>query len=262
VSLVVLFDIDGTLVDTAGSGRDAIEGALVEVFGTAGPIDELSFAGLTDPYIVRQLMLHAGFDDAEIDARLDALWAAYLGRLDAVLASRSSRLRVHPGVAALLDALQRVGAGVGLLTGNIEGGAHLKLGACGLAGRFGFGAFGSDAEDRDALPAIALGRAREALGRLAPPERTWVVGDTPRDIGCARAGGVRVLAVATGQFTVRDLRAIGPDHAVDTLADTELVLALLDGESRAAGEDATLAVGDGAASAAGNGEQEKGDGVA
>lgn len=229
VSLVVLFDIDGTLVDTAGSGRDAIEGALVEVFGTAGPIDELSFAGLTDPWIVRRLMRLAGFDDAEIDARLEPLWVSYVARLSDALEGRRSRLRVHGGVLSLLDELDRRLAGVGLVTGNIEPGARAKLAACGLAGRFPFGAFGSDAEDRDALPAIALGRAPGAIGRVADRRRTWIVGDTPRDIECARAGGVRALAVATGQFGVAELLAVRPDHAVATLEDTAAVLELLDG---------------------------------
>ena len=228
LSLVVLFDIDGTLVDTVGAGRDAIEGALVEIFGTAGPIDELSFAGLTDPWIVRRLMRLAGFDDAEIDARLESLWASYVIRLSDALEGRRSRLRVHAGVFGLLDELERRGAGVGLVTGNIEPGARAKLAACGLEGRFSFGAFGSDAEDRDALPAIALERAPGAIGRVADPRRTWIVGDTPRDIGCARAGGVRALAVATGQFDVAELLALGPDHAVATLKDTATVLELLE----------------------------------
>ena len=240
MSLVVLFDIDGTLVDTAGSGRDAIEGALVEVFGTAGPIDELSFAGLTDPWIVRTLMRIAGFVDAEIDARLEPLWASYVARLAEVLDARRSRLRVHAGVRALLDELERRRAGVGLLTGNIQPGARAKLAACGLGGRFSFGAFGSDAEDRDALPAIALGRASGAIGRAADRDRTWIVGDTPRDIGCARAGGLRVLAVATGQFGVAELRAVRPDHAVANLGDTSAVLDLLETESRAGPDDATF----------------------
>ena len=231
--VLALFDIDGTLVDTAGAGRDAIEVALVDVFGTAGPIDELSFAGLTDPYIARTLMRHAGFHDREIDSRLDALWERYAAELERILVERAARARVHAGVIELLDLLEGAGAAIGLVTGNIEGGARRKLGACGLAHRFAFGSYGSDAENRDELPPIAIERARRATGREFAPERTWIIGDTPRDISCARAAGIRVLAVATGSFSAAELHAAGADHALETLDDASTVSALFRGESRA-----------------------------
>ncbi|MDX1393912.1 MAG: HAD family hydrolase [Gemmatimonadota bacterium] len=230
MSVLALFDIDGTLVDTAGAGSAAVEVALVEVFGTPGPIDELSFAGLTDPLIVRTLMRHAGFEDHEIDARAPALWAAYTAHLVDRLAEpeRRARSRVHEGVPELLDALEVAEAALGLVTGNIAEGARLKLDALGIADRFGFGSYGSDAEDRDLLPAIAIERARAATGTSHDPTRTWIIGDTPRDIACARATGIRVLAVATGSFSVDELVAAGADHAVESLAETDEVLRLLD----------------------------------
>jgi phosphoglycolate phosphatase len=234
VDLLALFDIDGTLVDTAGAGRDAIEVALLEVYGTTGPINDLSFAGLTDPFIARTLMRHAGLEDREIDAGLDALWTTYTERLIEILADRRDDARVHPGVHALLAALESVEAAIGLVTGNIATGAHEKLRTCGIADRFEFGSFGSDAENRNELPAIAIDRARASTGFDFSPERTWIIGDTPRDIDCARACGVRVLAVATGSFTVGELAEAGADHVLASLADTGRVLRVLDVESRAA----------------------------
>lgn len=241
MDVLALFDIDGTLVDTAGAGRDAIELALVEVFGTAGPIEELSFAGLTDPFIARTLMRHAGLSDRAIDAGFPALWATYEGRLEAILRERAARARVHPGVHDLLAALEELGTAIGLVTGNIAGGARHKLAACGIHDRFPFGSFGSDAENRDELPAIAIRRAARATGRAFERDRTWIIGDTPRDIGCARAAGIRVLAVATGSFTRAQLEEAGADVALDSLSDTARILALLGVESRDAAEGARFA---------------------
>jgi len=233
VSLLVLFDVDGTLIDSAGAGREAIEGALHDVYGTAGPIDELPFDGLTDPSIARTLLRAGGIADARIEAGLDALWATYLARLADSLGARAGRVRALDGVSALLDALAGAGAVVGLVTGNIEPGAARKLDACGLGGRFSFGAFGSDAEDRDALPAIALERATASTGCPFAPDRVWIVGDTPRDVRCARAGGVRALAVASGRYSVAQLAACAPDHVTSSLADTEWVLERLTGRAGA-----------------------------
>lgn len=234
MSLLVLFDVDGTLIDSAGAGRAAIEGALHDVYGTAGPIDDTPFDGLTDPWIVRTLLEAAGLERERIARGLDALWESYLHRLAGSLRARAGRLRVLDGVAELLDALALEGAAVGLLTGNIEAGAARKLDACGLGGRFAFGAYGSDAEDRDALPAIALERAALAAGRRFAPDAVWVIGDTPRDIGCARAGGVRALGVASGRYTLAELLDCEPDEAVVSLADTGEILGRLTG--RAAGQ--------------------------
>jgi len=238
VSLLVLFDIDGTLVDSGGAGRDAIEEALLDVYGTAGPIDEISFAGLTDPFIVRSLLTRAGLMPAEIDRGLETLWTRYVALLAVALEDRRSRIRVNAGVETFLDALETLGAAVGLLTGNIARGAFEKLDACGLARRFGFGAYGSDAEDRDALPDVALSRAHEVTGRRPLRAETWIIGDTPRDIACARAGRLNVIAVATGSYSIEDLVSAGADLAVPTLEDTEHLVSVLLGESRSASEGA------------------------
>jgi len=246
VSLLLLFDIDGTLLDSAGAGRDAIEEALVDVYGTAGPIGDISFAGLTDPSIARSLLTHAGLAPAEIDRGLEALWTRYVELLALALEDRRARIRVNAGVEPFLDALETLGAAIGLLTGNIARGASEKLEACGLASRFGFGAYGSDAEDRDALPDIALARAHEATGRRFSRAETWIIGDTPLDIACARAGCVNVIAVATGSYSVEELASAGADLAVSTLSDTAHLVSVLVDESRSVSGSARFAAPDAA----------------
>lgn len=211
---VVLFDIDGTLLASGGVGRRAMEGALVAHFGTIGS-DHYRYDGKTDRQIVRELMRLSGFVDDDIDARMDALLADYLERLGLELVEGSRGMRVHAGVLELLDALEaRVDVLLGLLTGNIAGGAALKLGAAGIAPhRFRVGAYGSDHEQRSELPAIALRRASELLGYGVVGNSVVIVGDTPADVQCGRGIGARAVAVATGHFSVADLAAHRP-HAV------------------------------------------------
>ena len=228
---VVLFDIDGTLLSTRGAGKRALEAALTEHFGTAGPSDH-RYDGKTDRQIARELMHAAGFDDQAIDARLPAVLDHYLEGLRAELAATPDVLAVHAGVRELLDALEgRSDALVGLLTGNIEGGAHAKLTAVGLApNRFRVGAFGSDHERRDALPPIAQKRAAALLGRDIAGDAVVIVGDTPNDIACGRGIRARAIAVATGGYSRNALAEHRPAAAFDDLSDTPRVIeAIFDG---------------------------------
>ncbi len=219
---VVLFDIDGTLLASGGVGRRAMEGALIAHFGTVGPA-QYRYDGKTDRQIARDLMRDAGFTDADINARMDALLADYLARLGAALADGPRDLTVHRGIFALLDALEaRADVLLGLLTGNIAGGAALKLGAAGIApARFRVGAFGSDHEHRSALPAIAQRRASELLGHAVQGEAVVIVGDTPADVQCGRGIGARAVAVATGHFTVADLAAHRPHAVFEDFSDID-----------------------------------------
>jgi len=211
---VVLFDIDGTLLASGGVGRRAMEAALLTHFGTIGPT-HYRYDGKTDRQIVRESMRHAGFSDADIDARMEPLLDEYLARLEQTITAEMSGVRVHAGVPALLDALQaRDDVLLGLLTGNIAPGAALKLRAAGLAPeRFRVGAFGSDHEHRPELPAIAQRRAAELLGCDVEGSTVVIIGDTPADVECGRGIGARAVAVATGHFTTTDLAAYEP-HAV------------------------------------------------
>ncbi|MGH7483273.1 MAG: HAD family hydrolase [Longimicrobiales bacterium] len=228
-SRLVLFDIDGTILSTDGAAKRAFHRAMLEVFAGAGPIEGHDFSGKTDPQIARELLTLHGLGTSEIDAGLVALWSVYLRELEAELARPEHRSVLMPGVVALLDALaDRHGdVLVGLLTGNIEPGARLKLASVGLADRFAFGAYGSDAERRDALPAVAIARAEHHCGRRFQGEDVVVVGDTPHDVTCGRALGVRALAVATGRHSPAQLTAAGADIVLDDLSDTAHVLNLL-----------------------------------
>jgi phosphoglycolate phosphatase-like HAD superfamily hydrolase len=211
---VVLFDIDGTLLASGGVGRRAMEGALMVHFGTIGPT-HYRYDGKTDKQIVRESMQMAGFSDGDIDARMPALLADYLARLERTVTSGEHAVRMHLGIPELVDALEaRTDVLLGLLTGNVAPGAALKLRAAGLAPeRFLVGAFGSDHEHRPALPAIAQRRAGELLQRDVPGGDVVIIGDTPADVACGRGIGARAVAVATGHFTTADLAAHDP-HAV------------------------------------------------
>lgn len=218
---LLLFDIDGTLVTAQGAGRLAIHRALEEVYGTAGDIDRYDFRGKTDPRIVLDLMGAAGFEEADIRARLSRCFEAYVRELT-VLVGDGGRVRTMPGMGALVTALSgRRDALVGLLTGNIEAGARVKLRSTGLWGHFRVGAFGSDDHDRRRLPAIARERARAVLGHDIPFERITIIGDTPLDVDCARACGAVAVAVATGQYAHGELAACAPDHLFGDFSDVD-----------------------------------------
>jgi phosphoglycolate phosphatase-like HAD superfamily hydrolase len=229
-----LFDIDGTLVNAGGAGRTALGRALGEVYGTTGDIDRYDFRGRTDPRIVLDLMEGAGWAAADVHARLARCFAVYLRELDALLGG-GARVRVLPGVAEVVHALAaRDDAVVGLLTGNLQPGARLKLRSTGLWPLFRVGAFGSDDADRRRLPAVAVSRARETLGHDVPFDRVVIIGDTPLDVDCARACGARAVAVATGRYTADELSACTPDLLFTDLAKSaEVVDALC---RRAGGE--------------------------
>jgi phosphoglycolate phosphatase len=223
---LVLFDIDGTMLQTDGAGRRAIRRALLEEMGTAGPIDGYRFDGKTDPQIVRELMSAAGHAHATSERHVELVCRRYVSLLAEELERHAGATRLYDGVAVLLDQLEaRRDAVIGLLTGNLEAGAALKLRAAGLdPGRFRVGAFGSDAADRPALPAIAVERARPILGRRASGPDVVIIGDTPADVTCGRSIDARAIGVATGWYSIEALREAGAYAAFDTFADVGAVL--------------------------------------
>jgi len=222
---VVLFDIDGTILWTDGAGRRAVHRALEDVFGAAVP-EGLEFDGKTDPQIVRELMLRAGVAHADIDGRLEHALERYVELLRGELGALESHDHVLPGVRELLDALERRDdVLLGLLTGNVLPGAVAKLTAVGIdATRFRIGAFGSDHAHRPELPAIARDRAEALLGRQIPGSDVVVIGDTPADMGCGRGIGARAVGVATGRYSVDDLRACGAAAVFGDLSATDAVV--------------------------------------
>ncbi|CAN5434302.1 HAD hydrolase-like protein [soil metagenome] len=222
---LVLFDIDGTLLTTEGAAKRAFLDAMLEVYGTTGPRERVPFSGKTDPQIARELLTAAGLAEEEIRAGLPALWEGYLANLEREIAS--TPVTVFPGVLPLLDRIEEMNgrATLGLLTGNLEGGARLKLDTAGIGfDRFTVGAYGSDHVERPSLPAIAVQRAEERFGHRFIEKSIVIIGDTPADISCGESLGVRTIAVATGSFTPEQLAPCGPDHLFPSLADTEAVL--------------------------------------
>jgi phosphoglycolate phosphatase len=222
-----LFDVDGTLVTARGAGRLAIGHALASTYGTTGPIETYDFRGKTDQKIVWDLMQGAGLDDRRIADGLAACFEAYVGELQRLIGA-GSRVTTMPGVGELVRALSaRPDAVVGLLTGNIEPGARVKLAATGLWDLFRVGAFGSDDMDRRRLPAIACERALQVTGRRFAFEQVTIIGDTPLDVDCARACGAVAVAVATGFHPAADLQACAPDLFFTDFADVAGSIAAL-----------------------------------
>ncbi len=227
---LVLFDIDGTILHSGGAGRDAMEHALTAVFGTPGD-PAMRYDGKTDKQIVRESMLASGIDEAEIDARMDEVVALYVASLPERLNDPRRGVGMYPGVAELIDTIHRRSDSVlGLLTGNVEAGARLKLSAVGLNfDQFRINAFGSDSEVRGELPAVAHRRMEEEFGVALRGQDVVVIGDTPADIACGRTLGARAIAVATGWYSVEDLRAHAPFAVFPDLSDTSAVLEAITG---------------------------------
>ena len=229
--MLLLFDIDGTLLLHAHEAhRDALHAALHEVYGIADPAAAPVHApGRTDGELARAIAVQAGVSAERIDEGADAVRDATC-REFARRCPPDLRDRLSPGMPDVLaDLAARPGVRLSLLTGNYEPIARLKLERAGLAHFFpaGQGAFGSDEDDRAALPRIARWRAG-ADGRPYPRAHTVVIGDTPNDVACARADGVRCLAIATGPFRPADLEAAGADAvAADARGLGALVGALL-----------------------------------
>ncbi len=218
---VVLFDIDGTLLATGGAGRKAMELALADVFQRHCPADRIDTAGRTDCRIITDILESCGIFPGSDERR--RFCRAYLKHLPACLKSR--RGHVLPGVARLLKLLAaRQDVVSGLLTGNCEEGARIKLKHFGLDRFFLFGGFGDVHTDRSDVAAAAWQRAQEILETPIPAEHCCIIGDTPADIQCARAIGASAVAVATGTSTRHDLASCHPDGLLDSLADTDAVL--------------------------------------
>jgi phosphoglycolate phosphatase len=219
---VCLFDIDGTLLNSGGAGKAAIENALVEDFGVTLCV-QVPYSGRTDRAIGRDLLhLHG------IEPTLDnwqRLARGYLARLPASL--HTNRGTVCRGVPALLESLAaREHIAIGLLTGNIREGAKLKLGHFDLFHHFAFGGFGDLHFDRDDVAREALAAVRAHVHNDHRADRIWVIGDTPLDVQCARAIGARAVAVATGLHSISQLHAMGPDLLLPDLADPSPLLRL------------------------------------
>jgi phosphoglycolate phosphatase-like HAD superfamily hydrolase len=215
-----LFDIDGTLLTTDGAGRAALKSAGADLFKIEEDLRTISVSGSTDTAIVQEILLHHSLEVST--ANVNRYLGGYLVWLRQHLASQSGA--ILPGVISLLDVLVQDGQAIGLLTGNVRRGAEIKLTAHGIWGRFSFGAFGDDNSDRNQLGPIAKRRAEVALKTEFAEHDIFVIGDTPKDIACARAFGAVAVAVATGRYSLPNLSEHQPDHLCRDLADTKDLL--------------------------------------
>jgi len=208
---LILFDIDGTLLWPNGAGALAMQRALVEVYGTAGALDRIYMAGMTDRSIIHQALTGGGLTPAEISTRWDTFTLALARHMQVTVVERG--VQVCPGAPELLNALSaRADVLLGLVTGNLANTAPIKLHAVGIdPALFRVGGYGSDDGDRNQLPTIAAQRAEALTGRRFSGRDIVVVGDTPADVACGRAAGARTVAVATGDLSVEALRAANPD---------------------------------------------------
>lgn len=230
VRRLILWDIDGTLIYGGGVGSRALNAAAASVARLAD-VPVVDMDGKTDPQILRDIFVAASVDPITIDALVTDAVAAAAATLAATEAELREKGGVHPGVVEVLDRLHHTdGVRQTLLTGNLVANAALKVAAFDLAGYFDeeVGAYGTDHADRLELVPIALERVARLRGEHYGPEEVWVVGDTPNDLACARAGGVRCLLVGTGAGfdSVRDLPA---DHVVPDLGDVDLICSVLAG---------------------------------
>ena len=217
---LVLFDIDGTLIQSGRAGLRGMNAAFSRLHGRVSALSDVPIAGRTDRAIVADVLRLLGVEPS--DEQVQRLREAYLEDLRLEIGRPvEAPSGVLPGVVDLLSALEvRTDVAVGLLTGNFAGGAAIKLGHFGLWERFRFGAFGDDHADRRALVPVALEQAARAGCRVTRAGRVVIIGDTPLDVDCALAHGARALGVATGPFGREDLAAAGAHHVVPTLADT------------------------------------------
>ena len=224
---LVLFDIDGTLVLTGGAGLRAMNLALEEVLGHADGLDGIPLAGRTDRAILTEAVRRV---DRDLDdALLASLRDRYLAYLAIEIEGPGRGIKaVMPGVRDLLARLAtHQDAFIGLLTGNFEEGARIKLSHFDLWRYFPCGAFGGDSADRNALVPVALQRARARGLPAIPASDVIVVGDTPHDVACALAVGAVPIAVATGSYSVDQLRQSGAAIVFSDLADTAAFMELL-----------------------------------
>jgi phosphoglycolate phosphatase-like HAD superfamily hydrolase len=213
----ILFDIDGTLIASGGAGGAAWRAAFEDLYGVPADIGRFTDAGMTDPEVGRlTFKAVVGHDPSASElARVLARRQAHLPRAVA----ESAGYRVLPGVRARLEQLHDDGYPLGLTTGGTEAAAHIKLARGDLNHYFCFGGYGSDSPDRVELTRRAIERAGTVLGEPIDPGRTLVVGDTPLDIEAAHAAGAVGVGVATGHYSVDELRAAGADHVLRTLEE-------------------------------------------
>ena len=220
----LLFDIDGTLIDSGGAGKRSLNISFNEMFGKTNAFEDMRMDGKTDPEILREGMTRYSIPYS--DKTIAQFFNTYLGHLKNQMTEIQGH--VKQGIREALEALRLEERHiVGLLTGNIEGGAQIKLTKFGLQSYFEIGAFGSDAEDRNKLVPVAVDKLYRSRSLAVDYRNCVVIGDTPRDIDCAKAYGALAIAVATGNYPVGALEKAGADIVFHDLSDTGAFLTAL-----------------------------------
>jgi phosphoglycolate phosphatase len=213
----VLFDIDGTLIESGGASDRAWHRAFMELHGVDVQISEVTGKGVPDPAVGRQAFKGA-LGREPTDEEAEAVMQRRLDHLPKEV-ENSPGFVVEDGVVELLEQLTDDGVLLGVATGNVEQAAHTKLARADLNRFFSFGGYGSDSPDRTELTKKALERAELVSGDTLDPARCFSCGDTPRDVEAGHGAGIRVVAVATGEFTVEQLREAGADAAITSFRE-------------------------------------------
>lgn len=217
---LILFDIDGTLIDSGGAGTRSLNLAFKKLFAIENAFHGISMAGKTDTQIMKEGLMKHGIST---DGNLSAVTDSYLKHLQKEI--NNDRKHIKPGVHEILKKLNLIrDLALGLLTGNIESGARIKLEPFRLNAYFPTGAFGSDDEDRNNLLPIAVNRFEELFQRRIEIDHCIIVGDTPRDVECAHIYGAMCFGVATGPYSYDDLLEAGADYVMQDLSDQNTVL--------------------------------------
>lgn len=218
---ILLFDIDGTLLQVTDGVREAVAHAISTTAGVEAVTEGVAFSGRTDPEIFRDLLRNSGISDPE--PVLPEVLDRYARTAQSTIQPGS--VDPLPGIPTLLSRLHhREGVILGLVTGNVRRVAYHKLERAGIAGPFATGAFGSDHAERNELPSIALERIAQHRDHSLSRDNIVIIGDTRHDIACARAAGMHSVAVCTGRFTRQELAPHGPDLLLESMAEPEIVI--------------------------------------
>ena len=215
VNRFVLFDIDGTLIDPGGAGRRSMSKAFYQMFSIRDAFAGITMAGKTDIQIIREGLGIHGLSAS--DGIVDSILSQYLKNLEIEI--NNTRRHIMPGVLELLGALKTAdGYWLGLLTGNIDRGARIKLGAFNLNRYFPVGAFGDDSEDRNSLLPIAVEKLRKSTNIHVNYSDCIVIGDTPKDVQCSKPLGATSIVVSTGPYSYESLLGTGADYVLRDLS--------------------------------------------
>ncbi|KKP88556.1 MAG: Haloacid dehalogenase [Berkelbacteria bacterium GW2011_GWA2_35_9] len=233
---LILFDIDKTLVSEMVRGSDPWRSSFHEVYGVNSPINVTGADthGMTHKQIIIESMRNNGLSDDEIMAKMSRFMSVFENHYQQSL--DNGKIDLYPKIPELLDRLKEKGHLLGLVTGNTQKIAFMKLDKAGIGAYFKCGGFGDDSPDREKLVEKALERARDYSGSDISPHDIFLVGDTPKDISAAEKFGINTIAVATGIYTQKELKETGADYVLETLENVEHLLSIIESDVKREGK--------------------------